>query len=80
MKTVLLAVIGLYRRVLSPLKPMPTCRFLPTCSCYAHEAISKRGAIVGTAKTVWRVLRCNPLCKGGYDPVDRAEEVSGVAP
>lgn len=66
----LLAPIRFYRRYLSGLKPAPTCRFLPTCSEYALEAIQRRGPIVGTAKAMWRIARCNPLCRGGYDPVE----------
>jgi putative membrane protein insertion efficiency factor len=68
---VLLPVV-FYRRVLSPLKRTPTCRFLPTCSEYALEAVRHRGVVVGGALATWRVLRCNPLCHGGYDPVPRA--------
>jgi len=79
-KRCLLAAIRFYRRFLSPLKPMPSCRFLPTCSCYALEAIEKRGVVVGTAKAAWRIVRCNPLCKGGYDPVDRRNQARGVLP
>ncbi len=66
-----LFLIGLYRRFISPLKKGPTCRFVPTCSQYALEAIRAHGAVRGTYLAVWRVLRCNPLCKGGYDPVPR---------
>jgi putative membrane protein insertion efficiency factor len=58
-----------YRRVLSPMKRVPTCRFLPTCSEYAIEAVQKRGVVIGGALATWRILRCNPLCRGGYDPV-----------
>lgn len=47
----------------------PCCRFTPTCSVYAITALEKHGALKGTALAVWRILRCNPLCKGGYDPV-----------
>jgi putative membrane protein insertion efficiency factor len=65
---VLLPVV-VYRSVLSPLKRTPSCRFLPTCSEYAIEAVRKRGVVVGGALATWRVLRCNPLCRGGYDPV-----------
>lgn len=72
-KRVFTAPIRFYRRYLSPLKRQPTCRYLPTCSSYALEAIEKRGVVVGTLKAVWRLLRCNPLFKGGYDPVDRVE-------
>jgi putative membrane protein insertion efficiency factor len=61
--------IAVYRRVISPLKRTPTCRFLPTCSEYAVEAVRERGIVVGGALATWRVLRCNPLCHGGLDPV-----------
>ena len=64
------APIRFYRRFLSPLKRHPSCRYLPTCSAYAIEAIEKRGPVVGSAKALWRVLRCNPLFRGGYDPVE----------
>ncbi len=65
---VLLPVV-VYRRLLSPLKRTPSCRYLPTCSEYAIEAVHKRGIVVGGALATWRVLRCNPLFHGGYDPV-----------
>ncbi len=65
---ILIKLIELYRKNISPLK-IPCCRFTPTCSAYAIEAIQKRGAFVGTLLSIWRILRCNPLCKGGYDPV-----------
>lgn len=47
----------------------PCCRFYPTCSQYAIDAIEKYGAFKGFFMALWRVLRCNPFCKGGYDPV-----------
>ncbi|MBQ8321537.1 MAG: membrane protein insertion efficiency factor YidD [Clostridia bacterium] len=68
MKHVMIWLIGLYRKFISPLKP-PCCRFTPTCSAYAIEAFKKRGFFVGLFLTVWRILRCNPFSKGGYDPV-----------
>jgi len=68
--------VRFYRRVLSPMKRMPTCKFLPTCSEYAVEAVEKRGIVVGTTLAVWRVLRCNPFGKGGYDPVPHAHKDS----
>ena len=68
MKHVMIWLVGLYRKFISPLKP-PCCRFTPTCSAYAVEAFKKRGFFVGLVLTVWRILRCNPFCKGGYDPV-----------
>lgn len=68
MKRILLAMVRVYRKYISPLLP-PSCRFTPTCSEYAMEAISKHGAFKGSLLALWRILRCNPLCKGGYDPV-----------
>jgi putative membrane protein insertion efficiency factor len=68
MKRVLLAIIRFYKRAISPYLP-PSCRFTPTCSEYAVEAIQKYGAFKGLGLAVWRVLRCNPFGKGGYDPV-----------
>ena len=67
-KKIFIGVIKFYRMYLSPLKP-PCCRFYPTCSAYALEAIQKHGAFKGTALAIYRILRCNPFCKGGYDPV-----------
>ncbi len=61
-----------YRRFLSPLKP-PTCRFHPTCSAYAIEALELHGVLRGTGLTVWRILRCQPFGKGGFDPVPDSE-------
>ena len=58
----------MYQKYISPLKS-PCCRFTPTCSAYAIEAFQKRGFFIGFILTTWRVLRCNPFCKGGYDPV-----------
>ncbi len=69
MKRVCIALIRFYQKYLSPLKSHPSCRFTPTCSAYAIEAFTKRGFFVGFGLTVWRILRCNPFCKGGYDPV-----------
>lgn len=64
----LILPIRFYRKFLSPLKP-PTCRFTPTCSQYAIEAIRKHGPFKGLALAVWRILRCNPWGGSGYDPV-----------
>lgn len=68
MKHVMIWLIGLYRKYISPIKP-PCCRFTPTCSAYALEAFKKRGFFVGLILSVGRILRCNPFSKGGYDPV-----------
>ncbi|WP_244834155.1 membrane protein insertion efficiency factor YidD [Clostridium sp. BJN0001] len=68
MKKILLSLIKLYRRNISPSK-QPCCRFVPTCSQYALDAIEKYGALKGGFMAIYRILRCNPLCKGGYDPV-----------
>ena len=68
MKRLALWLITFYQRCLSPRKP-PCCRFVPTCSEYAKEAIEIHGFFKGSALGLWRILRCNPFSKGGYDPV-----------
>ncbi len=68
MKRVLLAILRFYKRCISPLLP-DACIYTPTCSEYAMEAIQKHGVIKGVGLAIWRVLRCNPFMKGGYDPV-----------
>ena len=68
MKHIMIWLISLYRKYISPLKP-PCCRFTPTCSAYAIEAFQKRGFFAGLILTTWRILRCNPFGRGGYDPV-----------
>jgi hypothetical protein len=68
MKFVVLSFLQLYKTFLSPFLP-PSCRFEPTCSTYAKEAVEKYGALKGTWLGVKRILRCQPFCKGGYDPV-----------
>lgn len=69
MRRILISLIKLYQKFISPLFP-PSCRFYPTCSEYAVQALSKYGIIKGSAKSVWRIMRCNPFNKGGYDPVE----------
>lgn len=69
MKFLFILPIRFYRKYISPLKSSPSCRFYPTCSAYAIEAIEKRGVVVGTMLAIWRILRCNPFSKGGFDPV-----------
>ena len=68
MKRLLIGAVRLYRKTLSPFIGQQ-CRFEPTCSHYGEEAIAKHGALRGTILTVWRILRCGPWSKGGYDPV-----------
>lgn len=68
MKHVMIWLVRLYQKYISPFK-RPCCRFTPTCSSYAIEAFKKRGFFIGMILTVWRILRCNPFSKGGYDPV-----------
>ena len=65
---VLTAMVVAYRRYLSPVLPA-RCRFYPSCSAYAQEALSRHGAVKGTGLTVWRLLRCHPFSRGGPDPV-----------
>ncbi|MDD2486850.1 MAG: membrane protein insertion efficiency factor YidD [Candidatus Gracilibacteria bacterium] len=79
MKKILIYIIGIYQRYLSPdhsiwsksLNKPPYCRYTPSCSDYMKESIEKRGAFIGILKGTWRILRCNPLSKGGYDPVEK---------
>ena len=68
MKYLILSFLQLYKTFLSPFLP-PACRFTPTCSTYTMEAVEKHGAIKGTWFGVKRILRCQPFCKGGFDPV-----------
>ncbi|MDH4207764.1 MAG: membrane protein insertion efficiency factor YidD [Anaerolineae bacterium] len=68
MKAFLLASIRLYRRWISPALA-PSCRYVPSCSQYAYQAIEKYGVIKGSWLGIKRVLRCHPLHPGGYDPV-----------
>lgn len=69
MRKICIAIIKFYRKNLSPLKKNGCCRFTPTCSTYALEAYEKYGFFKATRLTVWRIIRCNPFSKGGYDPV-----------
>lgn len=68
MKSFFIGCIRFYQKHISPALPN-ACRFTPTCSQYALEAIQKYGAFRGTGMAIWRILRCNPFSKGGYDPV-----------
>ena len=67
-RAMLLGLLAGYRRFVSPLLP-PACRFHPTCSAYAAEAVRRHGALKGSFLTVKRLSRCHPFCEGGVDPV-----------
>ncbi len=69
LKWLAIGTARLYQRTISPLFPA-TCRFTPTCSQYMIQAIQKKGLLVGLVKGILRILRCNPLFPGGYDPVE----------
>ena len=71
MKIIFIKLIEFYQKVLSPLKGAPCCKYHPTCSSYAKEAIEVHGALKGLIMGFWRILRCNPFSKGGYDPVPK---------
>lgn len=68
MKKIMIGLIKFYRKQISPMSP-PKCKYIPTCSQYAIEAIEKYGVIKGGFMALWRILRCNPFSRGGYDPV-----------
>lgn len=68
MKSLVLVILRLYKRWVSP-SLLPSCRYVPTCSEYAMEAIDRYGALRGGLMAAWRLLRCHPFVKGGYDPV-----------
>ena len=68
MKNLLISLIRFYKKYFSVGRG-PVCRFVPTCSTYAIDAITEYGAFKGSLMAIWRILRCNPFCIGGYDPV-----------
>jgi uncharacterized protein len=68
MKTVMTWLLRGYKAAISPLLPA-SCRYVPTCSEYAAEAVARHGLLRGTILGLWRLLRCNPFSRGGYDPV-----------
>ncbi len=70
MNRVMTALLGFYKRAISPWFPA-SCRYVPTCSEYAAEAVARHGIFHGTVLACWRLLRCNPLGRGGFDPVPK---------
>lgn len=68
MRNIFINIVKIYQKLISPLFP-PSCRFYPTCSNYAIDAFKKYGVLKGGTKAIWRILRCNPFNKGGYDPL-----------
>lgn len=68
-RKVMIRLIRLYQKYISPMKSKQSCRFYPTCSQYAIDALSKYGAMKGSWLAVKRLLKCHPFHKGGYDPV-----------
>jgi len=74
MKIILMGIIKIYQKVISPLTP-PSCRFYPTCSHYGIEAIEKHGAAKGSWLAVRRISKCHPFHEGGFDPVPEKETV-----
>lgn len=68
LKKILMYLIKFYQKNISPYKGTK-CPYFPSCSAYGMEAIEKHGAIIGSVLAIWRILRCNPFSKGGYDPV-----------
>jgi len=69
LKRILIALVRFYQRNISPYKGGSSCRFIPTCSQYALEALEKYGAVKGSLLAIRRILRCHPFSAGGYDPV-----------
>lgn len=70
-----IGVVRLYQTLVSPLLPR-TCRFYPSCSQYMIEALRRKGPIIGLYMGIWRIMRCNPFCEGGYDPVVPPDEIN----
>jgi putative membrane protein insertion efficiency factor len=77
MKRLLISILHFYKKAISPLLPN-ACKYTPTCSEYAMEAIEKHGVLKGSVLAIWRILRCNPFSRGGYDPVPEPHNYKGV--
>jgi putative membrane protein insertion efficiency factor len=78
MRQLLMWSIRVYQLALSPMLG-PRCRFYPTCSCYAHTAIARHGALRGSWLAVGRILRCHPFAEAGYDPVPEKKQLRRLA-
>lgn len=78
MKNVAAFCLKAYKGVISPFLPM-ACRFVPSCSEYTAEAVARHGVLYGSTLGLWRLLRCNPFARGGYDPVPVKEAARPVA-
>jgi len=80
-KAAIIYALRLYKSLISPTF-LPACRYVPTCSEYATEAVGRYGALRGSRMAIWRLLRCHPFTSGGYDPVlmERDSECVGSAP
>ena len=74
MKRVLIALVRFYQRAISHYKGGSCCKYIPTCSNYAIEAFERFGAVKGFFLAAYRLLRCNPFSRGGYDPVPEKKE------
>ena len=74
MRKLFLLPVKWYKKCVSPYKGFSCCKYYPSCSQYAEEAIKRFGAVKGTALAAYRLLRCNPFSKGGYDPVPEKSE------
>jgi putative membrane protein insertion efficiency factor len=72
-RAIVIRILRLYKSFISPLLPS-ACRFYPSCSEYAMQAVEERGALRGSLLALWRLARCQPLTKGGYDPVPHEEQ------
>ncbi len=78
--SIVVRILKVVRVALSPLLPGASCRFTPTCSRYAEEALTRYGLLKGFGLTIWRLLRCHPLADGGVDPVPPCRPPGGESP
>ena len=78
-KIVTLQLLRAYKWAISPMFP-PACRYVPTCSEYAMEAVGRYGVVYGGTKAIWRLLCCHPFAKGGFDPVVKSADAASSEP